>query len=34
VLVPSDPAEAAEALRAHHRALGRAVVGHYPLAVE
>ncbi len=34
VLVPSDAAEAAAALRAHRRALGRAVVGHYPLAVE
>ena len=34
VLVPCDPDEAAEALRAHRRALGLAVVGHYPLAVE
>jgi len=34
VLVPCDLPEAIEALRAHRRALGLAVVGHYPLAVE
>ncbi len=34
VLVPCGYAEAAEALRAHRRALDVAVVGHYPLAVE
>jgi KipI family sensor histidine kinase inhibitor len=34
VLVPYGYAEAAEALRAHRRALNVAVVGHYPLAVE
>jgi len=34
VLVPCEFAEAAEALRAHRRALDAAVVGHYPLAVE
>jgi KipI family sensor histidine kinase inhibitor len=34
VLVPCDHDVAAEALRAHTRALDRAVVGHYPLAVE
>ena len=34
VLVPFDPDEADAALREHRRALGRAVVGHYPLAVE
>ncbi len=34
VLVPCDPGEADEALREHRRALGLAVVGHYPLAVE
>jgi allophanate hydrolase subunit 2 len=34
VLVPCDLDEATEALGAHRRALGLAVVGHYPLAVE
>jgi allophanate hydrolase subunit 2 len=34
VLTPCDHDEAAEALRAHRRALDLAVVGHYPLAVE
>jgi len=34
VLVPCEYAQAAEALRAHRRALDVAVVGHYPLAVE
>jgi KipI family sensor histidine kinase inhibitor len=34
VLVPCDPDEADEALREHRRALGLAVSGHYPLAVE
>ena len=34
LLVPCDHNEAAEALREHRRALGLAVVGPYPLAVE
>jgi allophanate hydrolase subunit 2 len=34
VLVPCDHGAAAAALREHRRALGLAVVGHYPLAVE